>query len=157
MNILLSFAQFEREVIGERVRDKIAASKARGVWMGGSVPLGYEVRDRKLVVNEAEAATAVRVFEAFAAVRSATKLLPVLRPRAFSPRPGGSSTRVQSTSCSTTEPWSARSRTRARFIPASTRPLWSAPCGMPSMRCWWTARGCAPTRTRARRRRCCAD
>ena len=79
LNILLSFAQFEREVIGERVRDKIAASKARGMWMGGSVPLGYEVRDRKLVVDEAEAARVRRVFEGFVATGSATKLVPVLR------------------------------------------------------------------------------
>ena len=79
LNILLSFAQFEREVIGERVRDKIAASKARGMWMGGPVPLGYDVRDRKLVVNEAEAATVRRVFEGFAAIGSATKLVPALR------------------------------------------------------------------------------
>src|SRR4051794_14568542 len=56
LNILLSFAQFEREVIGERIRDKFAASRARGMWMGGKVPLGYDVRDRKLVVNETEAA-----------------------------------------------------------------------------------------------------
>ena len=53
LNILLSFAQFERELIGERVRDKIAASKKKGMWMGGTVPLGYDVKDRKLVVNEA--------------------------------------------------------------------------------------------------------
>jgi site-specific DNA recombinase len=79
LNILLSFAQFEREVIGERVRDKIAASKARGMWMGGPVPLGYDVRDRKLVVNEAEATTVRRVFEAFAAIGSATLLVPALR------------------------------------------------------------------------------
>jgi DNA invertase Pin-like site-specific DNA recombinase len=57
LNMLLSFAQFEREVTGERIRDKIAASKRKGMWMGGPVPLGYDVRDRKLVVNEAEAAT----------------------------------------------------------------------------------------------------
>ena len=55
LNVLLSFAQFEREVAGERIRDKIAASKQRGMWMGGTPPLGYDVRDRKLVVNEAEA------------------------------------------------------------------------------------------------------
>ena len=73
LNILLSFAQFEREVIGERVRDKIAASKARGMWMGGSVPLGYAVRDRKLVVDEAEAARVRRVFEGFVATGSATR------------------------------------------------------------------------------------
>jgi hypothetical protein len=53
LNMLLSFAQFEREVAGERIRDKIAASKRKGLWMGGTVPLGYDVRDRKLVVNEA--------------------------------------------------------------------------------------------------------
>ena len=65
LNILLSFAQFEREVIGERIRDKFAASRARGMWMGGSVPLGYDVRDRKLVVNEEEAATVRRIFDGF--------------------------------------------------------------------------------------------
>ena len=79
LNILLSFAQFEREVIGERVRDKIAASKARGMWMGGPVPLGYDVRERKLVINETEAATVRRVFEVFAAIGSATLLVPALR------------------------------------------------------------------------------
>ena len=65
LNILLSFAQFEREVIGERIRDKVAASKARGMWMGGKVPLGYDVRDRKLVPNDQEAARVRRVFELF--------------------------------------------------------------------------------------------
>ncbi len=55
LNVLLSFAQFEREVTGERIRDKIAASKRKGLWMGGVPPLGYDVRDRALVVNEAEA------------------------------------------------------------------------------------------------------
>jgi DNA invertase Pin-like site-specific DNA recombinase len=65
LNILLSFAQFEREVIGERIRDTFAASRARGMWMGGKVPLGYDVANRKLVVNEAEAARVRRVFELF--------------------------------------------------------------------------------------------
>jgi DNA invertase Pin-like site-specific DNA recombinase len=51
LNMLLSFAQFEREIAGERIRDKIAASKAKGMWMGGNVPLGYEVRDRKLIAK----------------------------------------------------------------------------------------------------------
>ena len=51
LNVLLSFAQFEREVIGERIRDKVAASRKKGMWMGGWAPLGYEVRDRKLVVQ----------------------------------------------------------------------------------------------------------
>ncbi|WP_426959920.1 recombinase family protein [Muricoccus radiodurans] len=66
LNILLSFAQFEREVIGERIRDKVAASRARGMWMGGHVPLGYEVRDRKLIPHAGEAETVRRVFEVFA-------------------------------------------------------------------------------------------
>jgi DNA invertase Pin-like site-specific DNA recombinase len=79
LNILLSFAQFEREVIGERIRDKVAASRARGIWMGGFVPLGYDVRDRKLLVNEAEAALVRRVFEGFVETASGTKLVPALR------------------------------------------------------------------------------
>jgi DNA invertase Pin-like site-specific DNA recombinase len=79
LNMLLSFAQYERELIGERVRDKIAASRARGMWMGGPVPLGYRVENRKLLVDEAGAATVRRVFEGFAEIGSATKLLPVLR------------------------------------------------------------------------------
>src|SRR4051794_11206351 len=65
LNILLSFAQFEREVIGERIRDKFAASRAKGLWMGGFVPLGYNVRDRKLAVNETEAAKVQMIFERF--------------------------------------------------------------------------------------------
>ncbi len=60
LNILLSFAQFEREVTGERIRDKIAASKAKGMWMGGTPPLGYDVVDRKLVINEREPQVAQR-------------------------------------------------------------------------------------------------
>src|SRR5512139_4214539 len=65
LNMLLSFAQFEREVAGERIRDKIAASKRKGMWMGGSVPLGYEVRDRKLVVHPAEAARVRSIYQAY--------------------------------------------------------------------------------------------
>ncbi len=78
LNILLSFAQFEREVIGERIRDKFAASRKRGMWMGGHVPLGYDVRDRKLVVNEAEAATVQMMFERFVTIGSATTLAKML-------------------------------------------------------------------------------
>ena len=65
LNMLLSFAQFEREVTGERIRDKIAASKRRGMWMGGPLPLGYDVRDRKLVINQAEAATVRHIFATY--------------------------------------------------------------------------------------------
>jgi DNA invertase Pin-like site-specific DNA recombinase len=73
LNILLSFAQFEREVIGERIRDKFAASRARGMWMGGKVPLGYDVRDRKLIPNEDEASRVRRVFELFVETQSGTE------------------------------------------------------------------------------------
>src|SRR6266852_5903092 len=60
LNVLLSFAQFEREIAGERIRDKFAASRRKGMWMGGTIPLGYEVRDRKLIINE-EGADRVRL------------------------------------------------------------------------------------------------
>src|SRR6202000_1859053 len=65
LNVLLSFAQFEREVTGERIRDKIAASKRKGMWMGGRVPLGYDLRDRKLIVNPAEAKQVQEIFHAY--------------------------------------------------------------------------------------------
>jgi DNA invertase Pin-like site-specific DNA recombinase len=75
LNILLSFAQFEREVTGERIRDKISASKAKGMWMGGTPPLGYDVRDRKLVVNESEAALVRDIFARYAETGSAAQLV----------------------------------------------------------------------------------
>ena len=74
LNILLSFAQFERELIGERVRDKIAASKKKGMWMGGTVPLGYDVKERKLIVNDDEARTVVDIFQRYLKLRSVRAL-----------------------------------------------------------------------------------
>jgi DNA invertase Pin-like site-specific DNA recombinase len=65
LNVLLSFAQFEREVTGERIRDKIAASRRKGIWMGGVVPLGYEARERRLVINPAEAEGVRQVFRRY--------------------------------------------------------------------------------------------
>ncbi|TKZ20777.1 recombinase family protein [Shimia litoralis] len=88
LNILLSFAQFEREVIGERIRDKVAASRKRGIWMGGYVPLGYDVQDRKLVVNEAEAASVRRIFGRFVELGSATVLARELRRDGFRNKQG---------------------------------------------------------------------
>jgi site-specific DNA recombinase len=70
LNVLLSFAQFEREVAGERIRDKIAASKKKGMWMGGLPSLGYDVQNRKLVVNEEEARTVVHIFRRYGELRS---------------------------------------------------------------------------------------
>jgi DNA invertase Pin-like site-specific DNA recombinase len=78
LNVLLSFAQFEREVTGERIRDKVAASRKKGMWMGGWAPLGYDIKDRKLVINTEEAAHVRFMFERFARLGSVTKLLPIL-------------------------------------------------------------------------------
>ena len=74
LNVLLSFAQFEREVAGERIRDKIALSKRRGMWMGGLPPLGYDGIDRKLVVNEAEAETVRLICRCYLEAGSVTEL-----------------------------------------------------------------------------------
>jgi DNA invertase Pin-like site-specific DNA recombinase len=70
LNVLLSFAQFEREVTGERIRDKIAASKKKGLWMGGCPPLGYDVKDKKLVVNAEEAETVCHIYRRYAKLGS---------------------------------------------------------------------------------------
>ncbi len=83
LNVLLSFAQFEREVITERIRDKVAASKARGMWMGGTVPLGYRVEDRKLVVIPEEAATITPIMERYVLSSSVRELLEELRRDGF--------------------------------------------------------------------------
>jgi site-specific DNA recombinase len=74
LNVLLSFAQFEREVAGERIRDKFAASRRKGMWMGGTIPLGYDVKNRKLIVNEAEAETVRLIFRRYVAVGCVSKL-----------------------------------------------------------------------------------
>jgi DNA invertase Pin-like site-specific DNA recombinase len=74
LNVLLSFAQFEREVTGERIRDKIAAAKRKGMWMGGVPPLGYDVENRQLVINEAEAAVVRRIFEEMLTIGSPTQI-----------------------------------------------------------------------------------
>jgi DNA invertase Pin-like site-specific DNA recombinase len=81
LNILLSFAQFEREVIGERIRDKIAASKKKGMWMGGVPPLGYRVQDRKLVIAEGEAEIVRAIFRRYAKLGSVRLLKDELEAR----------------------------------------------------------------------------
>jgi hypothetical protein len=110
LNVLLSFAQFERELIGERVRDKIAASKRKGIWVGGPVPLGYAAVDKKVLVVPAEAEAVRTIFERYLALsaasvrivnsdapgrsepegrksqrRSAATVLPLTRPPSHSP------------------------------------------------------------------------
>lgn len=81
LNMLLSFAQFEREIAGERIRDKIAASKAKGMWMGGSVPLGYDLRERKLIINDEEADVVRLIFERYIALGSVRQLRDELKAR----------------------------------------------------------------------------
>ena len=65
LNVLLSFAQFEREVTGERIRDKIAASKKKGMWMGGFCAVGYDIRDRRLVVNQEESKLVKHIYKRY--------------------------------------------------------------------------------------------
>jgi DNA invertase Pin-like site-specific DNA recombinase len=83
LNVLLSFAQFEREVTGERIRDKIAASKAKGMWMGGPVPLGYRVENRKLIVENADATIVQHIFRRYAVLGSGQKLIEELRAEGY--------------------------------------------------------------------------
>jgi len=88
LNILLSFAQFEREVIGERIRDKFAASRRKGIWMGGNVPFGYRVENRKLLIEESEAVVVRSIFERFVKIGSATVLARALYAEGVSTRSG---------------------------------------------------------------------
>jgi site-specific DNA recombinase len=81
LNVLLSFAQFEREVTSERIRDKIAASKRKGLWVGGMVPLGYETKDRKIVVVEEEAERVRAIFRSYLRLGSLDRLMADLRQR----------------------------------------------------------------------------
>jgi site-specific DNA recombinase len=81
LNVLLSFAQFEREVTGERIRDKIAASKQKGMWMGGLVPIGYDAIDRRLVVNQTEAETVRGIFNQYIKLGSVRLLMEDLNRR----------------------------------------------------------------------------
>ena len=75
LNVLLSFAQFEREVIGERIRDKIAASKRKGMWMGGVPPLGYRAQDRKLVIIDSQAELVRSIFRRYTELGSVRLLI----------------------------------------------------------------------------------
>jgi site-specific DNA recombinase len=79
LNVLLSFAQFEREVTSERIRDKIAASKRKGLWVGGMAPLGYDTKDRKITVNKAEAECVRTIFRTYLKLGSLNLLMADLR------------------------------------------------------------------------------
>ena len=96
LNVLLSFAQFERELSSERVRDKVAASRKKGKWTGGTVPLGYDAKDKKLVINKTEAETVRTIFQ----LLSRTEILRQAGRRTRSPRassPSGATPRSPNT------------------------------------------------------------
>lgn len=78
LNVLLSFAQFERELSSERVRDKVAASRKKGMWTGGGIPLGYDVKDKKLIVNQADAETVRFIYQRYLATQSISHLMAAL-------------------------------------------------------------------------------
>ena len=121
LNILLSFAQFEREVIGERIRDKFAASRKRGMWMGGFVPMGYDVVNRKLVINQPEAASVRHMFQRFVELGSATLLTRELVAQGALNKRGKPIDKGFLYNCSATACISARPCTRAPPTRASTR------------------------------------
>ena len=159
LNVLLSFAQFERELIGERVRDKIAASKRKGLWVGGPVPLGYAAVDKKIVVVPAEAEAVRTIFERYLELGSVRALADDLDRRGIRSKPrqlsngrtiGGGAVRGGGARLSAQEPVLHRrgglpgrgpSR-RPRADPGSCR--CSRPC-RPSLRPkpWRGAAGCA--------------
>src|SRR5262249_17246868 len=86
--MLLSFAQFEREVIGERIRDKVAASRKKGIWMGGWIPFGYDLKDQKLFIKEAEAEIVRRIFGRFTKSGSPLKIVAELAAKGIVNRYG---------------------------------------------------------------------
>ena len=152
LNVLLSFAQFEREVTGERIRDKIALSKARGMWMGGAAPLGYDGHDRTLRINEAEAETVRHIYARYLALGSVHRLRDELEAqgrghqalRLTRTAAGAAAVRSSAGPCSTscpTAPTSARSATASSPTRGCTRP---SSTRTPSTRCrrsWRARRG----------------
>lgn len=146
LNVLLSFAQFEREVTGERIRDKIAASKKLGMWMGGNLPLGYDAAGRTLTINEAEAQTVRWIFRRYLEVGSAHKIVQELEAagvvsKSWSTKAGvlRGGRRIDRGRCSTSciiGPTLEKSPTRRPATPASIPPSWIGTCSMRSRRVW---------------------
>ncbi len=132
LNVLLSFAQFEREVTGERIRDKIAASKKKGMWMGGWVPIGYDAKDRTLVINEPEAKTVRTIFRLYTERKNVRLVQSELHRRKLTTKRYVAATgrsigglpfsRGHIYRISRTRSTSARSITRALAIPVSIPP-----------------------------------
>lgn len=146
LNVLLSFAQFEREVTGERIRDKIAASKARGMWMGGMPPYGYDPKDRSLVINEEEAPIVRHIFSRYLELGSVHILMRELEAQ-------GVRTRIRTNPAGKTmggipfghgplytmlrnHIYRERLTTRERFIPACMTPSSMRNCSTRCRACW---------------------
>jgi site-specific DNA recombinase len=160
LNVLLSFAQFEREVISERVRDKVAASKKKGLWMGGMPPLGYDVKNRKLVVNDAEARIVVDIFRRYLALKSVHALRDALADDGIRSkrrmRPDGTAYGGQKFSRGAlylivqNRLYLGEVTPRNSPIPEDTRRLSTSRCGTRFKPClpptaWSGQRGCTPT------------
>jgi DNA invertase Pin-like site-specific DNA recombinase len=143
LNVLLSFAQFEREVTSERIRDKIAASKRKGLWVGGMAPLGYDTKGRKITVNEAEAERVCTIFRSYLKLGSLNLLLAELRrrgivtPRSACSKPARPSAAFPSREarwriCYAIASTSAKSPSRAKSSKVSSLPFSMRPCLRPS-------------------------
>ena len=140
LNVLLSFAQFEREVTGERIRDKIAASKRKGMWMGGNLPLGYDVQNWQLVINEAEAETVRYIYRRYTEVGTVSALQADLKQRGIvskvwtsttgNVREGVGYSRAHCTTCFETRSTWVGLRTKMNLMTASTCQLSTRLCGI---------------------------
>jgi DNA invertase Pin-like site-specific DNA recombinase len=138
LNVLLSFAQFEREVTSERIRDKIAASKRKGLWVGGNLPLGYKMMDGKIAIVEEEAELVRSIFRRYLELGSVNELLRDSKNATFGPKPGccprarrAVGSRSDVARCTTF--WliafiSARSNTRMRSCRVSSLRSWTPRC-----------------------------
>ena len=136
LNVLLSFAQFEREVTSERIRDKIAASKRKGLWVGGPLPLGYQMKDGKIAVVEDEAERVRLIYRRYLELGGVNALVRDLRSGISDPNPTARNRCHPGRRCSSavarcsiycaTASISARSNTRTRSCPASSRRSWIA-------------------------------
>jgi site-specific DNA recombinase len=144
LNVLLSFAQFEREVTSERIRDKIAASKRKGLWVGGMVPLGYDTKNRKISVNEPEADLVRSIFQRYLKLGGINSLVADLRKSGLVTKTrtlktgrtvgafhsGAECSRIYFAIASMLERWSSR----ARSWPENSPPSLIRLCSMPSRR-----------------------
>jgi hypothetical protein len=144
LNVLLSFAQFEREVTSERIRDKIAASKRKGLWVGGPLPLGYQMKDGKIAIFEDEAERVRSIFRRYLDLGGSMRWYEISASGTFGSRrdrlqpvryaAAFSSGAARYSICCAIASTSAKSNTRTRSCPASSRRSLTAPCLMQSSR-----------------------